>query len=224
MAMSFDDLWDFAPAVLGWAIVEHRDHPDSDELVQLRGAYERPGLLGKRSVVLMRSDSGGTWAEILSMTSANVMVTTEVLRSDLEEIDALTEGSKVSVVLGEDQVLQWQTNGAHAGIILDRIAASELDPDPDLLRCLRGTPSSSERLVSIDLEAVTARAGSGRVPTEEERQARLRPVLLREEIRIRAFQALEEGDTDRGMELVGEMQRMIEENMEKRRDEFGERA
>lgn len=136
MEAEFDTLWETAPAVLGWAYCDPPDNPDRD-LVQLRGAYYRLSMSEPESVVLMRSENSA-----VSMTAADLMVTARLLRSDLEEIEAETSGSRVSVVLDEGQVLRWQTNQAHARVILDRIAAWELDPHEDLLRAFRGTPSS----------------------------------------------------------------------------------
>jgi len=220
MGAKFDEMWTSAPAVLGWAFFGPPDDRLGD-LVQLRGAYQRVGLFGRESVVLMRSEKGTIWEEILSMTAAGLMVTSGLLRSDLEEIDSATSGSRVSVVLGEEQVLQWQTNQAHAGIILDRIAAGELDPHDDLLRAFRGTPSSEERLDLLDLDDARRRAGPGRVPTEEERVARLTSLRVREGIRQAMVEADERGDEARVMELADELIRVTEEAIKSRQEEFG---
>lgn len=193
---------------------------ESAQLVQLRGTYQKVGWFRQRKVILIRSEGTRGVTQVMPLEGANLALTTGFSPlshgggglADLGESSIRGAGRRWARCRADQRCPRWD--------FLDRIAASELDPHPDLLRCLRGTPSSSERLVSIDLEAVTARAGPGRVPTEEERQARLRPVLLREETRIRAFQALEEGDNDLGTELVSE----IEENMQKRRDQFGEWA
>ncbi len=170
---------------------------------------------------MIRSEGDRGIAQVMPLEAVNIAVLSGFLRFDLEEIDALTSGGRVSVVPGDDALGVWRTNGAHAGIILDRIAAGELDPSDDLLRCLRGTPGSEERLASIDLDAATRKAGSGRVPTEDERRARLRPLLLREEIRMRGVEAFERGDEEEGMKLAMELQRLAEESMERRREEFG---
>ena len=216
--MSFSDLWQSARAILGWAVL---GDGDDLELVQLRGTYEKVGWFRQRNVILVRSEGDRGIAQIMQLEAVNVAVLSGFVRSDLGEIDAMTSGTRVSVVPGEDALGVWRTNGAHVGIILDRIAAGELDPSDDLLRCLRGTPASEERLASIDVDAARRKAGSGRVPTEDERLARLRPLLLREEIRMRAVDAFERGDEEAGMELAMESQRLAEESIERRRKEFG---
>jgi hypothetical protein len=221
MARSFADQWNSATAVLGWAILGKRDDSEHDPLlVQLRGTQRRRGPLQRESIILMRSESGHL-AEVISMDNMNKMVDVEILRSDLQEIDAATSGTRVSVVLDQGQLLQWHMNNAHASIILDRIAAGELDPHDDVLRALRGPSSTREQLSRIDLDDARRRAGPGRVPTEAERVARLTTLLERERIRQQMMEAEQAGDEERANALAEEFLRHLSDSVRRHEQEFG---
>ena len=220
--MDFVDSWESATAVLGWGTLKELE--DDPELVQIRGTYENFGWFRQRNVILLKGEGRHDLTRVWPLRVANQAVVDGFLRSDIEEVDALSGGTKVTAVLGDDKMGLYRTNGAHTGIIRDRIAASELAPSDDLLRCLRGSPASAERLAAIDLDAVKRRAGSGRVPTEEERVARIRPLLVREEIRRQAVRLLAKGYEEHADALFAEVLRMVEEAKERHQAEFEEVA
>ena len=224
--MGFVELWassqdgtEETSAVFGWRILGDSSDP---ELVQIRGAKEKVGWFRSRWVILLRTEGRRDISKVMDMDEANLAVFTGLLNADMGKVDELSGGICVAAALGDDILGVWRTNNAHAEVILDRIAASELDPSEDLLRCLRDIPSNSERLATINLAAAKAKAGAGRVPTESERLERMTPVLVQEGVRRAAVKLNDLGHEEEAQILFDRFFESVAEALDRRIEEFGE--
>lgn len=217
--MGFTELWESAMGPYGWAVLW--GGTTRSDLVQIRGAEEKSSWFRKRQFVILLKSELGTLAEILEIENVNRMVSTGLLKTDIAEVDELGHGAFVTVLLGTDALGLYRVNMSHAEVIMDRIAAGELDPSPDLVRCLRGTPAFADRMAAIALGQVLATAGPGRIPSEDERLARITPVLQREEIRLTVVRLFEEGRKEEGHAAIAQFTQATEQAVERHKQEFG---
>lgn len=216
--MGFKELWESAPGLLGWAVL--RRSKDPGLLVQVRGTERLYSDGMVRQVILLKADDGSL-AEILKIENANNLIELGVLHADVAEVDELGGGTRVAAVLGDDVLGVYRTNGAHAGIILDRLAAREITPTRDLLACLEGTPGSEERLSRIELEPTLEESGIDRMLSTKRRLARLNLWLETENLRLESQRLFEEGKEDEADALLARWVEAIHESVARGKEEFG---